>query len=345
MARLPARIERVAREYRAELAALEAAYTRAVGPQRAILRERLRDAAGRFIAETRNAGLPNSVTARWVTNLPAYRQLLIRAQRDLDRVTTEAVRAMQWQIAAAAELGKPAADALVVATLGASPAEAARLASSFGQVPSSAVAELVAALQEGSPLANLPRLNAEAVEAMGRHLTQGLVNGTHSRVIGRRLAAASDIPLARAQTIARTETHRAFREANRMAMDANPLVDGWVWHANLSPRTCSACWAMHGQRFPVTTPMPSHVNCRCAQIPAVTPPAWMDAEPVEYPSGEDEFAALSADAQRQILGPAKHDAYLAGDITLEDTVRTVRSDEWGESRTTASLAEALRVRA
>lgn len=267
------------------------------------------------------------------------------AAQELDQVTVEAVRAIQWQIAAASELGKPAVDALTIATLNATPAEASLLASSFGQVNTGAVRELVGALQSSSPLANLAGLNAEAVEAMGRHLTQGLVNGTNSRVIGRRMAAASDIPLARAQTIARTETHRAFRESARIAMQANPLVEEWIWWASLSPRTCSACWASHGERFSVDDAMPSHVNCRCTQLPAVTPPSWMtDAPVVEYPSGESEFAALSADAQRQILGAGKHDAYLAGDLTLKDTVRTVSSEQWGESRTTASLKDALGAR-
>jgi SPP1 gp7 family putative phage head morphogenesis protein len=341
VARLPSRIERVVADYRARLEALEAAYTQAVGPHRAALHKRLRDEAGRFIRDIRRAGLPDEVTRRWITSQPAYRELLAAAARDLDRVTTEAVRAIQWQIASAAELGKPAADALTIATLNATPTEAARLASSFGQVPTGAVQQLVGQLQAASPLAQLPGLNAEAVEAMGRHLTQGLVNGTNSRVIARRLAAASDIPIARAQTIARTETHRAFREANRAAMQANPLVDQWVWHAKLEARTCSACWAMHGERFDVTVPFSGHPNCRCVALPAVTPPAWMDAPSVEYPTGEDAFAQLSEADRRRVLGPSKAEAYERGDITLADTVRVTESEEWGVTRSTASLKDAL----
>ncbi len=344
MASFPARIESVVRDYRTELARLEAAYTRAVGPARALMAQRLRDATGKFIRETRNAGIPSNVTRRWVTNLPAYRELLVMAQREMDQVTIEAVRAIQWQIASAAELGKPAVDALTVATLNATQTEAAALASSFGQVNTSAVRELVGQLQASSPLANLPRLNAEAVEQMGRELTRGIVEGTNSRVIGRRLAAASDIPLARAQTIARTETHRAFRESSRLAMQANQLVDQWVWHASLSPRTCSACWAMHGTISDTDTVMGSHPNCRCTMLPKVTAPAWMNAPEVEYESGEAAFARLSADAQREILGPGKYEAYARGDITLADTVRIRETDAWGVTRSTASLSEALGAR-
>lgn len=346
MGSFPSRIERVVQDYRAQLAALEAAYTQRVGPERALLQARLRDAAGRFIRDARNAGLPTRVTRRWVTDLPAYRELLAVAASELDRVALEAVRAMQWQVARSAQLGQPAIDALVVATLAADATESAALASSFGRVPAGAVRELVGALKSGSPLASLPRLNQEALDVMGQHLTQGLVNGTNSRVIGRRMAAASDIPLARAQTIARTETHRAFRESSRLAMQANPLVDQWVWHASLSPRTCSACWSMHGEIFDTDQPMGSHPNCRCTMLPKVTPPAWMtDAPDIEYPTGERLFAELSGDAQRQILGPGKYAAYERGDITLRDTVRVRETAEWGTTRSTQSLEGALGVRA
>lgn len=341
MARLPSRIELVVRSYRSELARLEAEYTRSVGPQRALLRARLRDAAGKFVRDARNAGLPARVTRRWVTNLPAYRELLAMAQAELDSLAAEAVRAIQWQIAESAQLGKPATDAMVLATLNANATEAAALASSFGQVPTGAIRELVGQLQASSPLANLPRLNAEAVETMGRELVRGMVNGTNSRVIGRRIAAASDIPVARAQTIARTESHRAFRESSRLAMQANPVVQEWVWHADLSPRTCSACWSMHGEVFDTDEVMGSHPNCRCTMLPKVTPPAWMDAPDVTYHTGEELFAELSGDAQREILGPGKYTAYSEGKITLRDTVRVTESDEWGVTRSTASLRDAL----
>jgi SPP1 gp7 family putative phage head morphogenesis protein len=345
VASLPADIQRVAADYRRQLADLEAAYTRAVGPQRALMRERLRDAVGRFLRETRNAGLPDRVTRRWVSDLAAYRQLLTLAESELDRVTTEAVRAMQWQIAQAAELGKPAVDALAIATLQASDTEAALLRASFGQVPSGAVRELVGQLQDSSPLASLPRLNADAVQTMGRELTRGLVSGTNSRVIAQRIAATSDIPLQRAQTISRTETHRAYRESSRLAMQANPLVQEWVWNAEISARTCSACFSMHGTIHDTDEVMGSHPNCRCAMLPRVTPPTWMtDAPDVEYPTGETIFSELSADAQREILGPGKYQAYSEGRITLADTVRVRESQEWGVTRSTASLSEALGAR-
>ena len=339
---LPARIQQVVTEYRRELARLEAEYTRTVGPARAMMRRRLRDEFGRFMRDLRNAGLPERVTRRWVTDHAGYQRLLRLAEAELDRVTSEAVRAMQWQIAEAAQLGKPAADALVAATLAASPAEAALLASTFGQIPIGAVEQLVGQLQSSSPLANLPRLNAEAVEAMGRELTRGLVRGDHSRVIARRIAAASDIPLARAQTIARTELHRSYRESNRAAYRANPLVGEWIWHSAGTTRTCAACWAMHGTIHSVDEAMSAHVNCRCTQLPKVTPPAWMtDAPDVQYPTGTELFAELPAADQRAILGRDKFAAFERGDIALSDVVKVNRSAEWGESRTVASLSQAM----
>jgi len=337
VASIPARIESVVAEYRQRLADLEAAYTRAVGPAQAALRVRLRDEAGRFIRDMRNAGLPDRVTRQWVTRHDDYQQLLRMAEAELDRITTEAVRVIQWQIAEAASLGKPAADALTIATLGASPTEAALLSSSFGQVNTGAVLQMVGQLQQASPLANLPRLNREAVETMGRELVRGLAEGTHSSTVGRRIARASDIPRARAATIARTEMHRAYRESNRLAYEANPLVGSWVWHAGLGVRTCAACWAMHGSVHPLDEAMGSHPNCRCTQLPSVTPPAWMNAPDVTYPTGEELFAALPEGQQRAILGAERHARYAAGDLPLASMVRETTTREWGTTRTVSPL--------
>ncbi len=255
-------------------------------------------------------------------------------------MTVEAVRAIQWQVAHAAELGPQSVDALVAATLNVAPGQAATVGA-FGQVSTPAVAQLVGQLQAASPLAKLPGLNREAVQQMGRELTRGLVNGEHSRVIGRRIAAVTDIPAARAATIARTETHRAYREAGRLAMIENPLVHEWIWHASTTARTCAACWAMHGQIFPTDQPMGSHPNCRCTMLPKVTPPAWMDAPEVVYPSGEVLFDALPVADQRTILGPDKYHAFEQGRLRLGDVVKETETREWGTTRSVASLKDSL----
>ncbi len=51
---------------------------------------------------------------------------------------------------------------------------------------------------------------------------------------------------------------------------------------------------------------------------------------------------LDAEAQREILGPAAHDAYAAGLIDLPDLVQTMHDPVWGTTRTVKPLSRALK---
>jgi SPP1 gp7 family putative phage head morphogenesis protein len=333
-------IERVAADYRARLAQIEAEYVRAVGPARRAALRRIRDELGRFMSAIAVEGVPAAVTRRWVTNLDAYRRLVAVAEQELDAVSREAVQAIRWRIAEAATLAPEGADALVAASLGQPGASTAAL---FGQVNVGAITQLVGALQASSPLVALPGLTEKVVQQMMSELVRGLVNGTHSRVIGRRIMQATGMPATRAQVIARTEIHRAYRESSRMAFQANRAVNAWRWHASLGPRTCASCWAMHGTVHDLDEPMGSHPQCRCTMLPVIDAARALgfDAPTIHWPTGDEVFAAQPVDVQRAVLG-SKSDAYAEGRITLADTVHVRESVEFGTTRTVASLDQALR---
>lgn len=337
-------IERAALEYRQRLLDLEATYLRDVGPARRRAEQRLRDAAGRFLEESRAAGLPNRVTKRYVSNLAGWRRLQALAERELDAFTTEAVRAIEWRIAEAAQQGVDSGRRLTNIAFGES--ANSPLAANFGQVNIGAVEQLIGQLQASSPLSSLPNLVAESVDVMRTELVRGMANGTNSKIVGRRIAKAANIPAHRAATIARTEMHRAYREANRMQYQANSMVNRWRWVAGLSPRTCAACWAMHGQIFDTDEPMGTHPNCRCSMVPMVNfdrlRAMGIDAPDPEFPTGAELFAKETAESQRRILGADKYAAFKKGDIGLNDVVKTTHTEEWGTTRTVASKAQALR---
>lgn len=337
-------IERVAAEYRARLAALEARYTRAVGEPRRRAARALNDQLALFLDEITTTGLPDRVTRQWLTDLPAYQRLVAVAHAGMDDVAAEAVRAIQWRIADAAALGKPAADQLTAVSIG---DDGPRLAAqgAFGQVNTAAVTELVGQLQASSPLRALPDLGGEAIQRMQSELLRGLANGEHSRTIGRRIAQATEMPAARAATIARTEIHRAYREANRIAFDANPMVGQWRWQAGLGARTCSSCWAMHGTVHSNDEAMGTHPNCRCAMLPVVDAgklrEIGIDAPDITWPTGEDLFAKQPAKVQLAVLGPEKFREYRRGRIRLADTVAVRRTREWGTTRSVGSARDAV----
>lgn len=76
-------------------------------------------------------------------------------------------------------------------------------------------------------------------------------------------------------------------------------------------------------------------NCRCVAAPLVT------GSSLDYgPTGEEAFAALPADTQRQILGPGRHDRYRRGEITLPDMVQRPYSARWGTMRRPGTIADA-----
>lgn len=324
MARQHSRIEQAAIRYRQRLADLERNYAQTTGPQRRAAIDRIRRLSLDLVEELRAAGLPPEVSERWVTSSRSWQRLALAAREELDDLSVEAARAIQWQVAAAAEAGADAAIGLF---------DMVDDSANFGLVPSAAVEAAVGVFQPGTVFSELPGLNQETVRQIGREVTRGLASGLHSRVIARNIANTTSVPSARAATIARTETFRAYREANREIYKQHRLVKEWRWVCSLGERTCSACWSMHGSLHPVEEPMGTHPNCRCTMIPTIP-------NSFNGPTGEELFNDLDPDQQRTILGQSKYDAFKRGDIKLADTVRVMKTKEWGTTRSVSSLKQA-----
>jgi SPP1 gp7 family putative phage head morphogenesis protein len=294
-------------------------------------------------AEIAAAG--DEASPAWLYRQARYRALLAQTEAELRRFAIvaeaeivagqrEAVQAAQAHAAeqVAAALGEPPAGVIVA----------------FDRLPAGATEELVGALADGSPLRDLlDELGPSASAAVREALVAGVATGQGPREIARRIRAALGGDLARALTIARTETLRAYREASRRAYLANgDVVRGWTWHAARSPRTCAMCWAMHGTVHRLDERMATHVNCRCAMVPLTRTwaelgfPGAADARPA-VERGEVRFRRLSEADQLAVLGPGKFAAWTAGEIELADLVIETRSARWGAGRREASLAEAL----
>jgi SPP1 gp7 family putative phage head morphogenesis protein len=262
------------------------------------------------------AQAPSSLPATWLYERSRLEGLRLVVQLITTHYTTWLRGALTTAQALAALQATQDAQALLTA-LGVSAPQVAAVA----QLP------LTMALEQ--LLQSLPPQTARAV---GDALVRGVATGQGPRQIARLAREASGLTLARSLTIVRTETLRAYREATRSAYLRNQeVVSGWIWHAALSPRTCALCIAMHGTRHPLSEPLTSHPNCRCAMVPIVPG--------VTIASGADWFAGQPAATQRAILGPAKLRAYQAGDLQLADLVGETRSATWGAGRYEKSLKE------
>lgn len=129
-----------------------------------------------------------------------------------------------------------------------------------------------------------------------------------------RLARAGgvDLPVYRAQAIARTELNDAARAATKAWGQANAsTLQGWEWLSSRSATTCPACWAQDGTLHELAETGPDgHVNCRCTRM--LRTKTWRELGiDLDEPAGlarlsaEDHFRKLTAQQQLQVMGPAR----------------------------------------
>jgi SPP1 gp7 family putative phage head morphogenesis protein len=281
------------------------------------------------------------------------------------RIEQQRLRELERQVVEAIlEVGRTAADvvareqaALVLAaerqaaalTQAAATGRAAVVAANFNSLPVDVIERLVGVASDGSPVrasfARLARdLGLETGDRITHALIQGAALGSNPTEIARSLRREADAKgdnvmrqpavVRRLNQAVRTESYRALREATRESYKENEqLVQKWRWVAALSPSTCSVCWAMHGKTFSLDVPLQSHIACRCVMVPV------LDAEET-FETGAEKFAKLEPGFQQQILGSdVAHEAYVSGDVRLEDFVGLRDSDRWGLSRYRRSLRE------
>lgn len=214
--------------------------------------------------------------------------------------------------------------------------DGAGVAAEFTSTSFNVAEQFVGHAADGSPLRDLfVSLGDDAAVRVENALVSGIIAGLGPREIARDVRHAMGGNLARALTISRTETMRAYREASRQNYVENRhVVRGWWWHADPSARTCAACWAMSGTFHDLGDSLDGHPNCRCSMVPGV------DGGPVA-PNGVAAFTRQPESVKAAVLGPGKLAAWQDGRIELPDLVRRTYDPRWGSMRTEASLRAAL----
>lgn len=180
-------------------------------------------------------------------------------------------------------------------------------------------------------------LSPDAYDVVRRELIRGVAAGSNPRQTAARIVARTERGfnggLARALTIARTETLDAHRAAAALSQAAHSdVLAGWVWLASLNGRVCPACLSEHGTHHPLDEAGPlGHQNCRCSRMPVTK--TWndlgypgIDEPPSLLPDAKTWFDGLPETEQRGILGPSRLTAYQAGDYPMSG---------WSTRRTTA----------
>lgn len=272
------------------------------------------DQLGQEIAAARVAG--ETVDRAWLARQERLTLIQRQVEAELRRFAATADAAIRAEQAAAVRAAVANAGTIVRPLL-----------PSFALLNTGAVEALAGTLGDGSPLrALLDTLAPQGAQLAGDALITGVVTGQNPRVIARQVRDALGIGLARALTISRTETMRAYREATLATYRANrDVIEGWVWVASLSRRTCPVCIAMHGKVFPLDTPFASHPNCRCVPAPKIV------GHPSGFIAGPAWFGGLPRPWQEDILGPAKFALYALGRLALDELVGE-RATRYGPTR-------------
>ena len=289
-----------------------------------------------LVVEIEQAG--PDITPSQAARLGRAKELLRQIEAETTRLAQAAGQVIPAAQSQAIQQALQRAESLTVAQAPDAQA-AAELARQWTGLNRGALENLVGALSDGSPLDDwLRQLAPDAVQAARDVLTDGVARGINPRDLARELTRATGMPLNRAMSVSRTETMRSFTQASLTAMQENgDIVTMYERSAAMSPRTCAACIALSGKRYPLTVPFDEHPQGRCSPIPVLDDP---DGLLPEIETGEQWFARQPADVQRQILGIGGYDAYRRGEIQLQDMVAHDSSEKWGGSNRRATLSEA-----
>lgn len=209
---------------------------------------------------------------------------------------------------------------------------------SFATPPRGAFQAYTAGAQQGpldSLLQSFIRNNGTAARDYTRDLIgAGLMQGRAPQSIARELEGAiRGLTQSRAETIARTEILRAYREAAYRSYTQNPdIVQSWTWRAaveNSRPPPCAACFGRHGQIFPITQRMEPHPRCRCRMVPRRSPIYGQVPEDPVLTDRDLAFSRLPVSAQRQVLGPTRLAGWRSGTWRMDDFATSRGRGLWG----------------
>lgn len=331
----------LADQQRAELLQAEGqavrALTRAYGVAWQRIQARL-DRLQQKMADARARG--ETVSPSWLLQQERLASLQQQIALELRAAGLQAASTIAVAQTNALLLAEQHAPQLMSAALGTPPVG---VVATFTRLPREALGALVGLTQAGTPLLELlGDLAAPAAQEASELLIEAVVLGLGPRETARMVRKVIGAPLSQALTFARTATLGSYRAATLTIYQANSdVVTGWIWHAQLGPRTCALCWAMHGTEHALGEPFAGHFNCRCAMLPRTK--TWRELgydvpeTRAEIPTGAAVFAELSADAQLAILGPGKFARYAAGKLTLAELVTTTQNARWGAMRTERPL--------
>ncbi len=148
---------------------------------------------------------------------------------------------------------------------------------------------------------------------------------------------AEMLPPFYADSLLRTLQFAAFRDASHIQYLANADIIEYILRvAVLDERTCPACIALHGTKWPRDHIVDDHHRGRCIGVPSISGNRRSVTQ-----TGEEWLSEQPEATQRKILGGAKFNALNAGAIELGDVVGPYSDDLFGTMVRERSLVDIL----
>lgn len=334
-------MERGVQQYQDQLIGLEGEASKVLSREYRALQKSLQQELDDWTAKINDArGAGKSFSPSWLFQQARTQELLTQAKSMVDgySVTVRDVTEVTQQVGVRAGLMEAGRQLLAVS--GNDP-QIASFAAGWAALPDATIRNLTGALTGDTPLRDLIRrdFSNAAIRTLRYELIQGAALGKSAQEIAKRVSASLNASRLRAETIVRTELLRASNNALLAAFRQLPgLVKGWRWSAALQARTCAACLAMNGKVFPISDPMPRHVNCRCSVSP------WMgNGKDAPFANGEAWLRKQNNATKLSVLGSKKAlSAFNAHQLMLKDFVKRRENGTWGASITNGGYAHALR---
>lgn len=207
----------------------------------------------------------------------------------------------------------------------------------WNRLPVTAVSEMIGLAGDGSPLFDVLQRRALAdsmIDGLIRALVQGMAQGWNPRKTARMMQDGLTAGLQKALVIARTEQLRAYRQGTVLSYQHNrDLVTAMQWVSACDLRTCPACWALHGQIFPLERVINDHPCGRCTYVPIM-----VEDDGYEMENGEARLRRLKPEAQQSILGAERYRLWQDG-TPLRDFARIEDDPTWGQTATLVKLTD------
>jgi hypothetical protein len=317
-------ITQLAKRQRKELDAADEANLKRVAEAYAIMYDRLQGDVDALMLAISQLDAPTMVE---IKRLPQYKNLIERAERELDRFETFLETTIGAAGLAAIGLGLAHSEALVNSLTG----------GGFAGVDSAAMKYLLEYLKDGSPLyERLALLTGGTVDRVIQAIVDGVGSGFNPRKIADLIRDAFGGGLTDALRWTRTTQLYSYRDSARANYMASGVVDKWMWYAELGdPATCESCIAMHGTLHDLDESLDDHFNGRCCALPYIEGLS----EPIQ--SGEEWFNSLSEAEQRGIMGNNKYEAYKEGKFEFSQLSRQQVNDIFGSMRTVTPLKDLI----